>query len=78
MGVHKKAPLEEVKNLRKSLKEQTKDKDMDKIYYLYFDRLFSIEEIEHYFRGKYTYNEVRAVIKDKYKKYYDKENKNGR
>lgn len=78
MGVHKKAPLEEVKNLRRSLKEQTKDKDMEKIYYLYFDRIFSIEEIEHYFRGKYTYNEVRAVIKDKYKKYYDKENANGR
>ncbi len=78
MGVHKKAPLEEVKNLRKSLKNQTKDKDLEKIYYLYFDRLFSMEEIEHYFKDKYTYNEIRDIIKDKYKKYYDKESKNGR
>ena len=78
MGVHKKAPLEEVKNLRKSLKEQTKDKDIEKIYYLYFNRLFSIEEIVHFFKDKYTYNEIRSIIKERYKNYYDKEKINGR
>lgn len=78
MGVHKKAPLEEVKDLRKSLKDQTKDKDIDKIHRLFFDRLFSIEEIVHFFRDKYTYNEIRGIIREKYQKYYEKERANGR
>ena len=48
------------------------------MYYLYWHRLFSIEEIEYYFKGKYTYNEVRDIIRKKRQEYYDKENKNGR
>lgn len=52
--------------------------DMDKMYYLYWHRLFSIEEIEHYFKGKYTYNEVRDIIRKKRQEYYDREEKNGR
>lgn len=71
MGVHKRVVTE-----TKELAEQGKDKD--KICYLFFQRVFSLEEIENYFKGKYTYNEVRDVIRAKRKEYYDKENANGR
>lgn len=77
MGIHKQ-PLDQVKDLRTSLKKQTKEKDLEKIYYLYFERLFSIEEIEQYFKGKYSYNELRNIIKNYYKEYYKKENENDR
>lgn len=78
MEIRKEAPLEDVKKLRNSLKEQTKDKDVQKIHHLFFERLFSIEEIQQYFKDKYTYNEVRNIVRGRYKEYYDKENKNGR
>ena len=77
MGVHRRV-LEETKKLRNNLKNQTKEKDKEKIYYLYFERLFSLEEIEVYFKGKYTYNELRTIVRNYYKEYYEKENKNGR
>lgn len=77
MGAHRRV-LDETKKLRDSLKAQTKEKDKEKIYYLYFDRLFSIAEIEAYFKGKYTYIELRDIIKGYYKEYYEKENTNGR
>lgn len=57
---------------------ESHQKDVDKIHYLFFHRVFSIEDIEHYFKGKYSYAEIKAMIRDKYKKYYEKENKNGR
>lgn len=67
---------------RKIVKDTTeldnRPKDKDKITYLFFQRLFSIEEIEHYFKGKYTYKEVRNIIRGKRQEYYDKERKNGR
>ena len=78
MGIHRKTMLEKVTNFRNSLKEQTKNKDLEKIYYLYFDRLFSMEEIESHFKGKYTYIEIRDIIKNYYKEYYKRENENGR
>lgn len=71
MGVYKKV----VKNPQELKDSKT---DLDKMYYLYWHRLFSIEEIEYYFKGKYTYNEVRDIIRKKRQEYYDKENKNGR
>ena len=77
MGVHRRV-LEETKKLRNNLKNQTKEKDKEKIYYLYFERLFSLEEMEVYFKGKYTYNELRTIVRNYYKEYYEKENKNGR
>jgi hypothetical protein len=52
--------------------------DKEKIIYLFFQKCFSIEEIEKYFGGKYTYKEVKDIIRGKYKAYYDKENANGR
>ena len=77
MGVHRRV-VEEAKKLRNDLKNQIKEKDKEKIYYLYFERLFSFSEMEDYFRGKYTYNELRDIIKNYYKNYYKGEEKNGR
>ena len=78
MAVHKKLKLEDIKNWRSSLKIQTKNKDLEKIRFLYFERGLWIEEIEQHFNGKYTYNELKSIIKNTYKEYYDKENANGR
>lgn len=71
MGVYKKVikTPEELKDSKR---------DVDKMYYLYWQRMFSIEEIEHYFNGKYTYKEVRDIIRNKRKEYYEQEEKNGR
>lgn len=71
MGVHKRIVTENKEFVGKN-------KDKDKMYYLFWQRIFSIEEIEHYFKGKYTYNEVRDIIRAKRKEYYEKENANGR
>lgn len=71
MGIHKRIIGE-----NEELKSKSKDKD--KMYYLYWQKIFSIEDIEHYFKGKYTYNEVRDIIRKKRQEYYDKENANGR
>ena len=71
MGIHKRIIGE-----NEELKSKSKDKD--KMYYLYWQKLFSIEDIEHYFKGKYTYNEVRDIIRKKRQEYYDMEEKNGR
>ena len=77
MGVHRRV-IEEAKKLRNDLKNQTKEKDKEKIYYLYFEKLLSFSGMEEYFRGKYTYNELRDIIKNYYKNYYKGEEKNGR
>lgn len=53
-------------------------KDNEKMYFLYFKRMFSMEEIEHYFKGKYTYNEVRNIIRTKRREYTGGEIVNGR
>lgn len=67
------------KNVKhKDEKLENKKKDIDKIHYLFFERVFSIEDIEHHFKGKYSYTEIKAMIRDKYKKYYEKEKINGR
>lgn len=67
-----------LKNLRNNLKSQTTENDIPKIKHLFFDKLFSITELEQYFRGKYTYNELRTIIRNCYKEYYEKEKVNGR
>jgi hypothetical protein len=56
--------------VRKTIKSKDenldrKQKDVDKIHYLFFHRIFSIEDIEGYFKGKYTYNEIKKIIKEK-------------
>ncbi len=54
------------KNFRKPDETlESQKKDVDKIHYLFFHRIFSIEEIEGYFKGKYTYNEIKKIIKEK-------------
>jgi hypothetical protein len=50
-------------------KLESKQKDVDKIHYLFFQRVFSIQDIETFFKGKYTYNEIKAIIREKYKKF---------
>lgn len=69
--------------IRKNIKTKDetlegKKKDIDKVHYLFFHRVFSIEDIEHYFKGKYTYNDIKRMVKLKYQDYYSKENANGR
>lgn len=44
------------------------EKDKEKILNLFFNRVWSIERIEEYLRGKYTYKEIHDVIWNKYKK----------
>lgn len=67
-----------IKQMRDNLKAETIEKDKEKIYYLYFEKLFSIQEMEQHFSGKFTYNELRDIIRQKYKEYYEKEKINGR
>ena len=76
MGVRKK-DLEAIKGMRENFKNQTKHQDRDKIYYLYFERLFSIEELQQYFKNKYTYHELRDIVRNMYKEYYEKEKNDG-
>ena len=71
MGVRKKV-VNEVAELSQD------GRDRDKIHYLFFQRLFSIEDVEHYFKGKYSYNEIKAIIKERYKDYYRREIVSGR
>lgn len=62
MGVRKRASEK-----TGELSNQTTDKD--KICYLFFQMIFSLEEIERYFKGKYTYNEIRDIIRTKRNEY---------
>lgn len=41
--------------------------DVKKIYYLYYEKMYSFEEIEKYFKGKYTYREVKKIALSKIK-----------
>ena len=47
--------------------EITKE-DKEKIIYLYFDKLYSYEEMENYFNKKYTYHQLKEVINAVYNK----------
>ncbi len=38
-----------------------KENDIDKMYYLYFERMYSFEAIEKEFKGKYTYEQVKKI-----------------
>lgn len=67
-----------LKEMRNDLKMQTKNNDKEKIRYLFFDKLFSIVELEQYFRYKYTYNELRDIVRQMYKEYFEEEKTNGR
>lgn len=44
---------------------ENKKKDFDKMIYLFFNRCFFIQDIERYFNGKYTYNEIKHIIRGK-------------
>lgn len=67
------------KQVKKPVSELNDEiKDNEKMYFLYFKRMFSMEEIEHYFKGKYTYNEVRNIIRTKRREYAGGEIVNGR
>lgn len=48
------------------------EKDKKKIWYLYFDKLYSYDELEAAFFGKYSYAELKSVIKEKYDQYWGK------
>lgn len=41
--------------------------DNDKIKYLYFQKMFSIEQLVAYFDSKYTYQQIKFVIDKMYK-----------
>lgn len=49
------------------------EKDKDKILYLFFQRVWSLEKIEEYFKGKYKYSDIRKVTKDKFKASWEKQ-----
>lgn len=68
---------EALRLLRNDLKKQTKESDKEKIEYLFFEKIFTIAELEQYFRGKYSYNELRTIVRQMYKDYYEKEKDNG-
>ena len=42
------------------------EKDKEKILELYFNRVKSYEEIILYFNNKYTYLQIKRVIKERY------------
>lgn len=44
-----------------------KKADIEQIYYLYYEKMYSFEEIEKYFKGKYTYREVKKIALSKIK-----------
>ena len=49
---------------------QTVDiKIKEKIWHLYFDKLYSYPRIEEYFRKKYTYAQIKSIINERYKQY---------
>lgn len=49
---------------------ETVDKsDKEKIYFLYFERLYSYDEIIKVFHNKYTHSQLRSIILERYKKY---------
>ena len=77
MIVNRNFKLEDIEVLQKTLKLQTKEEDIKTISYFYFDRGFWIEEIENFFGGKYTYNEIKSIIRGEYIAYYKKEKEEG-
>lgn len=44
---------------------ESQKKDENKIFYMFFQRGFWIEDIEHYFEGKYSYKEIKNIIRSK-------------
>lgn len=38
-----------------------------KMKYLFFEEMFSIEELERFFKGEYTKQQIRDVINEAYK-----------
>jgi hypothetical protein len=38
--------------------------DVAKIRYLYFYRFYSYEKLEKHFKGKYTYSQLKKIIKE--------------
>lgn len=48
------------------------EKDKEKILHLFLIRVRKLQEIEEYFKGKYTYNEIRDVTREYYKNWSKK------
>lgn len=47
---------------------QTVDiKEKKIIWDLYFHKMFSYEELERYFKGKYKYSQLKSIIKERIK-----------
>lgn len=77
MGANKKLPLDYIKKLKQTHKSHTKEKDLETIKYLYYDRMMSLQEIQTHFKTKYTYNEIKDIVRGTYIDYYEKEKKLG-
>lgn len=43
--------------------------DKKEIFYLYFDKMKSIEEIQHHFNDKYRYSQISTAIHQKIGEY---------
>lgn len=54
---------------RKSFIETVNEKDKEKIWDLYFKHFYSYEQIQEFFGGKYTYNEIKFIVNERYKMY---------
>ena len=44
-------------------------KEKQKIWKLYFDEFYSYKELEDYFKGKYSYIQLKSVINERYQQY---------
>ena len=60
--------LGNLKRLEENLRREYK---MDitikrRIWKLYFDEMYSYEELVNHFGGKYTYGEIKKAVKEKY------------
>lgn len=41
--------------------------DIEEMCYLYFERMYSFEQIVEHFKGKYSYPQVRTILLNKIK-----------
>lgn len=44
--------------MKQSIKEE--------IWFLFFEKLYYVDDIIEHFKNKYTYNEIKSVINEKY------------
>ena len=46
--------------------ENISENDKNKILWLYFDKVRSYDEIVAYFKNKYSYNQIKAITRERY------------